>query len=98
MPIVLAGGTLSGSATGAQQWHGFDACDTAGVTRQTAILALQLVEFTLPMIPTSGVTLRVLALARIPWTTWAKWMVPLQLMYLVLALRLLIPPCLTSWQ
>jgi uncharacterized ion transporter superfamily protein YfcC len=72
--------------------------DLVGVTRQTAILAFQFGEFTLPMIPTSGVTVGVLALARIPWLTWAKWMVPLQLMYFVLALLLLIPPCLMNWQ
>ncbi len=72
--------------------------DLVGVTRQTAILAFQFGEFTTPMIPTSGITVGVLALARIPWLTWAKWMVPLQLMYLVLALALLIPPCLMNWQ
>lgn len=72
--------------------------DLVGVTRQTAILAFQFGEFTTPMIPTSGITVGVLALARIPWATWAKWMIPLQLMYLVLALLLLIPPCLMYWQ
>jgi uncharacterized ion transporter superfamily protein YfcC len=72
--------------------------DLVGVTRQTAILAYQFGEFTTPMIPTSGITVGVLALARIPWITWAKWMVPLQLMYFVLAMLLLIPPCLMLWQ
>jgi uncharacterized ion transporter superfamily protein YfcC len=72
--------------------------DLVGVTRQTAILAYQFGEFTTPMIPTSGITVGVLALARIPWITWAKWMVPLQLMYFVLAMLLLIPPCLMNWQ
>ncbi|MET3119328.1 putative ion transporter superfamily protein YfcC [Undibacterium sp. GrIS 1.8] len=72
--------------------------DLVGVTRQTAILAFQFGEFTTPMIPTSGITVGVLALARIPWATWAKWMIPLQLMYLALALLLLIPPCLMYWQ
>lgn len=71
--------------------------DLVGVSRQTAILAFQFGEFTTPMIPTSGITVGVLALARIPWATWAKWMIPLQLMYLVLALLLLIPPCLMNW-
>ncbi|WP_342118735.1 YfcC family protein [Pseudoduganella sp. OTU4001] len=71
--------------------------DLVGVTRQTAILAFQFGEFTTPMIPTSGITVGVLALARIPWLTWAKWMVPLQLIYLVLALVLLVPPCLMNW-
>ncbi|MCE3603240.1 YfcC family protein [Massilia sp. P8910] len=71
--------------------------DLVGITRQTAVLAFQLGELTLPMIPTSGVTVGVLALARIPWLTWAKWMVPLQLAYFVMALLLLIPPCLMNW-
>ena len=72
--------------------------DLVGVTRQTAILAFQFGEFSTPMIPTSGITVGVLALARIPWLTWAKWMIPLQLAYLVLALVLLVPPSLTGWQ
>jgi uncharacterized ion transporter superfamily protein YfcC len=71
--------------------------DLVGVTRQTAILAFQLGELSTPMIPTSGITVGVLALARVPWLTWAKWMVPLQLIYLVLALLLLVPPCLMAW-
>ncbi|GAB3403393.1 YfcC family protein [Massilia agilis] len=71
--------------------------DLVGVTRQTAILAFQLGELSTPMIPTSGITVGVLALARIPWLTWARWMIPLQLIYLVLALALLVPPCLMEW-
>jgi uncharacterized ion transporter superfamily protein YfcC len=71
--------------------------DLVGVSRQTAILAFQLGELSTPMIPTSGITVGVLALARIPWLTWAKWMIPLQLIYLVLALLLLVPPCLMGW-
>jgi uncharacterized ion transporter superfamily protein YfcC len=71
--------------------------DLVGVTRQTAILAFQLGELSTPMIPTSGITVGVLALARVPWLTWAKWMIPLQLIYLVLALVLLVPPCLMQW-
>ena len=72
--------------------------DLVGVTRQTAVLAFQFGELTLPAIPTSGVTIGVLALARIPWITWFKWMIPLQSLYFVLALLLLIPPCLMNWQ
>jgi uncharacterized ion transporter superfamily protein YfcC len=72
--------------------------DLVGVTRQTAILAYQFSEFSTPMLPTSGITIGVLALARIPWLTWAKWMIPLQLIYVVLSLALLVPPCLTGWQ
>ncbi|MBQ5948648.1 YfcC family protein [Massilia sp. ST3] len=72
--------------------------DLVGVSRQTAILAFQLGELSTSMIPTSGITVGVLALARIPWLTWAKWMIPLQLIYLVLSLLLLVPPCLMDWQ
>ncbi|WP_426115052.1 YfcC family protein [Massilia sp. PWRC2] len=72
--------------------------DLVGVSRQTAVLAFQLGELTTPMIPTSGITVGVLALARIPWLTWARWMVPLQLIYLVMALALLAPPVLMHWQ
>jgi hypothetical protein len=71
--------------------------DLVGVTRQTAILAFQLGELSTPMIPTSGITVGVLALARVPWLTWAKWMIPLQLIYLVLAMALLVPPVLMNW-
>ena len=63
--------------------------DLVGVSRQTAVLAFQFGEFTTSVIPTSGITVGVLALAKIPWITWAKWMIPLQLIYLVLALVML---------
>ncbi|GGC81434.1 C4-dicarboxylate ABC transporter [Undibacterium terreum] len=72
--------------------------DLVGVSRQTAILAFQLGELSTPIIPTSGVTVGVLALARIPWITWARWMLPLQLIYLLLALLLLVPPYFINWQ
>lgn len=52
--------------------------DLVGVTRQTACLAFQLGDgisniFT----PTSGYFMAGLALAKIPWTKWAKWFLPL---------------------
>lgn len=71
--------------------------DLVGISRQTAVLAFQFGEFTTPMIPTSGITVGVLALAGIPWTTWAKWMIPLQLMYFVLALAMLAVACQLNW-
>jgi uncharacterized ion transporter superfamily protein YfcC len=71
--------------------------DLVGVSRQTAILAFQFGEFTTPVIPTSGITVGVLALAGIPWLTWAKWMIPLQLMYLILALVMLAIACTLQW-
>nr|WP_295080906.1 YfcC family protein [uncultured Roseateles sp.] len=72
--------------------------DLVGVSRQTAILAFQFGELTTPMIPTSGITVGVLALAGIPWTRWARWMIPLQLVYLVMAMVLLALPALINWQ
>lgn len=71
--------------------------DLVGISRQTAVLAFQFGEFTTPMIPTSGITVGVLSLARIPWITWAKWMIPLQLIYAVLALIMLTIACQIVW-
>jgi uncharacterized ion transporter superfamily protein YfcC len=68
------------------------------VTRQTAILAFQFGELTTPMIPTSGITVGVLALAGIPWGKWVRWMLPLQFAYLLMALALLAVPALSNWQ
>jgi len=72
--------------------------DLVGVTRQTAILAFQLGELSTPMIPTSGITVGVLALARIPYLTWVRWMIPLQIVYLILALAALAPPAMIGWE
>lgn len=52
--------------------------DLVGVTRQTACVAFQLGDgisniFT----PTSGFFMAGLALAKIPWAKWAKWILPL---------------------
>lgn len=52
--------------------------DLVGVTRQTACVAFQLGDaisniFT----PTSGFFMAGLALAKIPWTKWAKWILPI---------------------
>jgi uncharacterized ion transporter superfamily protein YfcC len=55
--------------------------DLIGVTRQTAVLAFQMGDgFTNMIIPTSAVLMGLLTLAGIPWTTWARWMVPLQIL------------------
>jgi uncharacterized ion transporter superfamily protein YfcC len=72
--------------------------DLVGVSRQTAVLAFQFGELSTPVIPTSGITVGVLALAGIPWTQWARWMIPLQLIYLLMALALLALPSMINWQ
>ncbi|KZN99162.1 YfcC family protein [Pseudobacillus badius] len=59
--------------------------DLVGVTRQTAVLAFQFGDgisniFT----PTSGYFMAGLALARIPWSKWVKWIFPLIIIHYVL--------------
>lgn len=63
--------------------------DLVGVTRQLAILAFQFGELSTPIIPTSGITVGVLALAGIPYTTWVRAMLKMQLAYFAIALVLL---------
>lgn len=64
--------------------------DLVGVTRQTAVLAFQLGDgFTNMIIPTSAVLMGVLSLADIPWTKWARWIVPLQITLFLFALAVL---------
>ncbi|MBH9552243.1 YfcC family protein [Inhella gelatinilytica] len=71
--------------------------DLVGVTRQTAVLAFQFGELTTPIIPTSGITVGVLALAGVPFGRWVRWMLPLQGLYLVMALVLLAIPHWIGW-
>jgi len=52
--------------------------DLVGITRQTAVLAFQFGELTTAIIPTSGITVGVLALSGLPYGTWVRWMLPLQ--------------------
>jgi uncharacterized ion transporter superfamily protein YfcC len=55
--------------------------DLVGVTRQTAIVAFQMGDgFTNVIIPTNPVLMGVISLAGIPWTQWARWILPLQLL------------------
>jgi uncharacterized ion transporter superfamily protein YfcC len=52
--------------------------DLVGVTRQTAVLSFSLADGIGNIIfPTSGYFMAGLALAGIPWTRWAKWILPL---------------------
>ena len=72
--------------------------DLVGVSRQTAVLAFQMGDgFTNMIIPTSAVTIGVLTLADVPWEKWAKWILPLELIFILLGLLLLIPPNLLGW-
>jgi uncharacterized ion transporter superfamily protein YfcC len=69
--------------------------DLIGITRQTSVLAYQLGDglFT-NIFPTSGVTMGILAIGKIPYDKWLKFMAPLSIAFLVIACLLLIPPVL----
>ena len=72
--------------------------DLSGITRQTLVLAYQLgAGFTSMIIPTSGVTVGTLALAKIPYERWVKWHWPLQLVFFIFSLLALVWPALTRW-
>jgi uncharacterized ion transporter superfamily protein YfcC len=72
--------------------------DLVGVSRQTAVLAFQFGDgFTNMIIPTSAITMGVLSLAEIPWEKWAKWILPLEIIFFLISLILLIPPYFMSW-
>jgi uncharacterized ion transporter superfamily protein YfcC len=57
--------------------------DLVGVTRQTAVLAYQLGDgLTNMIIPTNPVLIGALGIVGLPWTKWARWVLPLQLLLL----------------
>lgn len=60
--------------------------DLAGITRQTVVLVFQMGDgITNMIIPTSGVTMAVLGMAKIPWSTWAGWLVLRMLWFYLIA-------------
>jgi uncharacterized ion transporter superfamily protein YfcC len=64
--------------------------DLVGVTRQTSVLAYQFGDgFSNIFTPTSGYFMAALDLAGIPWTRWARFMLPLQVLWLGAGLVLL---------
>lgn len=73
--------------------------DLSGITRQTAVLAYQFGDgFTNMIIPTSGVTVGTLAMAKIPFQKWFRWNFPMQIAFFVISLGLLVWPVLTAWE
>ncbi len=69
--------------------------DLMGITRQTAVLCFQMGDGIFNMIiPTSGVTMGVLSIAKIPYNKWVKWLYPLIIIFVISVLLLLIPPVL----
>lgn len=65
--------------------------DMVGVTRQTVVLAYQFGDgFSNVFTPTQGYFMAGLALIGVPWTRWARFMAPLQLLWLAAGLALLL--------
>lgn len=72
--------------------------DLSGVTRQTAVLAYQFGDgFTNMIIPTSGVTVGTLAMAKVPFEKWFRWLLPLEIAFIIISMLLLIPPVIFQW-
>ena len=66
--------------------------DMVGVSRQAMVLAFQFGDgFTNMLTPTSGVLIAALAMARIPYAKWVKWIWKMVVVLLVLGLLLLLP-------
>lgn len=72
--------------------------DMVGVTRQTSVLAYQFGDgFSNILTPTQGYFMAALALARIPFATWARFIVPLQLIWLAAGAALLLIAHAIGW-
>ncbi len=73
--------------------------DLLGISRQTAVLAFQFGDgLSNLVIPTSGVTMGILAIAKIPYNIWLRWCLPLFLLLSLVCALLLLPPLfLFSW-
>ena len=60
--------------------------DLVGITRQTAVFAFTCGDgFSNSVIPTSGILMAMLALAKIPYGRWLKFMLPLFVILMALS-------------
>jgi uncharacterized ion transporter superfamily protein YfcC len=65
--------------------------DVLGITRQTAVLAFQFGDgISNIIVPTAGVLMAMLAMARIPYGKWFRFVLPLFLQLMALAALFLI--------
>lgn len=72
--------------------------DLAGFSRQIAVLAYQFGDgFTNMIIPTSGVTVGTLAMAKVPFEKWFKWLLPLEIIFIGLSLVILAGAVMMGW-
>ena len=61
--------------------------DILDLTRQTGVLILKLGDgFTNIITPTSGVLMAVLAVGKVPWTRWVKFVFPILLIWIVIGM------------
>jgi len=64
--------------------------DVLGISRQTSVLAYQFGDgITNFIIPTSGVTMGILEIAKVPYNTWLKWILPLMIFLFLFAFTML---------
>ena len=61
--------------------------DILDLTRQTGVLILKLGDgFTNIITPTSGVLMAVLAVGKVPWTRWVKFVFPIMMIWIVIGM------------
>ncbi|GLO61108.1 C4-dicarboxylate ABC transporter [Vibrio sp. MACH09] len=73
--------------------------DIIGITRQTAILALQIGDGLSNILwPTSGYFMATLAVAKVPWIKWTKFYLPLFLIWTTVGAGALILAYMINWQ
>jgi uncharacterized ion transporter superfamily protein YfcC len=61
--------------------------DLTGLSRQVAVLAYQMGDgFTNLIIPTNAVLMGAITLGGVPWGRWARWIIPLQLVFFAVGL------------
>lgn len=69
--------------------------DLLGISRQVAVLAFQIGDgLTNMIVPTSGVTMGALSIAKIPYNKWLKWIFPTVIILFISSMLLLLPPLL----
>ncbi len=72
--------------------------DLLNISRQTTVLIFQLGDgFSNAIFPTSGVLMACLGIARIPYSKWFKWIIPIQLILFTLAIIFITIAMLIGW-
>jgi len=73
--------------------------DLSGISRQVAVLAYQFGDgFTNMIVPTSGVTVATLELAGVPFSRWFRWLLPMEVAFVLFSLAFLAIAVALGWQ